>query len=278
MGHAFTRRGSLWVGLLCPLFGRFIAARRGLIWNLGAGFSGLICVIAFRVNGWRVNDWRVNDWRVNDWRVNERSRTPGVFGWAGLYGALVSVIVHPARQLLALWLRRTCAKPVMVHVFVVAGIGGSGAPSVFGRTGLLWALVPGVVDPAGALLAPLVLFGLACTESVMVYVFVVIENRTIWIRGRWGEWSRDRGRDGSRDGIRAWSREWSQDRRLLAHGYFSTCYAAYANEACNQPRQESREQNRFPPSASKALRKMTYARCIDGLACGCCHGEEHRYQ
>src|SRR5919107_1683239 len=100
----------------------------------------------------------------------------------------------------------------MVHVFVVAGIGGSGAPSVFGRTGLLWALVPGVVHPAGALLAPLVSFGLACTESVMVYVFVVIENRRIWIRGRWGEWSRD--------GSRAWSREWSHYRRLLAHGNF----------------------------------------------------------
>src|SRR5829696_9684965 len=121
MGHAFTRRGSLWVGLLRPLFGRFLAWRRGLIWNLGAGFSGLVCVNAFRVNGWRNNGWRRG--------------TPSVFGWAGL----------------------------------------------------LWALVPGVVHPAGALLAQLVLLGLTGTEAVMVYVFVVIENRTIWIRDRWGK-------------------------------------------------------------------------------------------
>jgi hypothetical protein len=70
MGHAFTRRGSLWVALLRPLFGRFLAARRGLIWNLGAGFSGLVCVNGLRVNRFRVNGLRVNRLRVNRLRVN----------------------------------------------------------------------------------------------------------------------------------------------------------------------------------------------------------------
>src|SRR5215208_3073239 len=166
----------------------------------------------------------------------------------------------------------------MVHVFVVAGIGGRGAPSVFGRAGLLRALVSVIVHPAGALLAQLVLLGLTGTEPVMVYVFVVIENRTIWIRDRRGDRRGEWSRDGIRDGIRARIRQWGQDRRLLAHGNFSTGYAAYANEACNQPRQQSREQNRFPPSALKVLRDCPHARCIDGLARGCCHGEEHRYK
>jgi hypothetical protein len=74
----------------------------------------------------------------------------------------------------------------MVHVFVV-----SGTPSVCGRAGLLRALVSVIVHPAGALLAQLVLLGLACTEPVMVDVFVVIENRLIWTRARRGEWSRE---------------------------------------------------------------------------------------
>ena len=46
----------------------------------------------------------------------------------------------------------------------------------------MWALVHGVIHPAGALLAQLVLLALACTEAVMVHVFVVIENRMILIR------------------------------------------------------------------------------------------------
>jgi len=55
----------------------------------------------------------------------------------------------------------------------------------------VWALVYCIVHPAGALLAQLVLLGLACTESVMVYVFVVIENRMIYIRALRREWSRE---------------------------------------------------------------------------------------
>ncbi len=56
----------------------------------------------------------------------------------------------------------------------------------------MWALVNGVIHPAGALVAQLVLLGLACTESVMVHVVVVIENRMIWIRDRRGEGSREK--------------------------------------------------------------------------------------
>jgi len=56
----------------------------------------------------------------------------------------------------------------------------------------LWALVHGVIHPAGALLAQLVLLGLACTEAVMVHVFVVIENWMILIRDQRGEGSREK--------------------------------------------------------------------------------------
>jgi hypothetical protein len=97
------------VGLLRPLFGRFLACQRGLRWYLELGFAA--------------SDWG------NDVRIIGFNGTPSVLGWAGRLGALV----------------------------------------------------PGVIHPAGALLAQLVLLGLACTESVMVYVFVGIENRTIWI-------------------------------------------------------------------------------------------------
>ena len=56
----------------------------------------------------------------------------------------------------------------------------------------MWALVHGVIHPAGALLALLALLALACTEAVMVHVFVVIENRMILIRDQRGEGSREK--------------------------------------------------------------------------------------
>jgi hypothetical protein len=84
------------------------------MWNLGPGFGGPVCANDSRFNGWKRG-------------------TPGVIGWASLYGALISVIVYPAKRLLALWVSWTCAEHVMVHVLEVVE---SGAPGVFGRAGL----------------------------------------------------------------------------------------------------------------------------------------------
>jgi hypothetical protein len=107
LGYDFTRRGLSKGRLRRPPFGPFRARRRGLRWTLGLGSGGPDC-------GWQKG-------------------TPCVIGWASLYWALVSVIVHPSKQLLALWVWWTCAEHVLVHVFVVVG---RGAPGVFGRAGL----------------------------------------------------------------------------------------------------------------------------------------------